>query len=472
MTNVIISVSDFDDWRKNARLCLIQHFMPNTVDWQEAGQVQSSLFCNQINSLKLMLDQPTEPIKITKAFIDMAKIVACHRNPQKWALLYNVLWNLVYGQKHILKIATHPIMHEIYNMKKSVGRDMHKMKAFVRFEKILIESQEYYISWYKPQHNIIKAVAPFFQNRFRIMQWTIMTPDGSAKWDGKKLSFFDTKINDIKNKSNDSTVELWKTYYSATFNPARIKIKAMLREMPRRYWETMPETQMITSILNDAPKRVNNMLSHSEGSLISANNYLPEEKTYHSLLESAKECQGCPLYKSANQTVFGHGNIDAEIMFVGEQPGYTEDNIGKPFVGPAGNVLMKALEELNLDRKQFYYTNAVKHFKFKSVNNKKLHVSPNTKEIVACKPWLTSEIAIVKPKLILCLGITASRAVLGYGFNIKLNRGRIVNYNDSIKAIATYHPSSILRATDQLQKDILYKEMIGAIYNAVNNALL
>ncbi len=469
MNSTIIQVSDFDDWRNNARLCLVQHLKPNDIDWQDVGEAQSNLFSNELESFNLLQEQSNESIKIPKAFIEIAKIVACHRNPQKWSLLYNVLWNLVYGEKYILNIATHPIMHEIYNMKKSVGRDMHKMKAFVRFEKIIIENNECYMAWYKPQHNIIKVVAPFFQNRFKIMQWAIMTPDGSAKWDGKKLSFSDIKLNDIDNKSKDSTVELWKTYYSAIFNPARIKIKAMLREMPRRYWETMPETQMITSILKDAPKRVNKMLSYSEGSLISANDFLPKEKTYHSLSQAAQRCEGCPLFKCATQTVFGHGKNDSEIMFVGEQPGNTEDEIGQPFVGPAGNVLMRILEDLNIDREQFYFTNAVKHFKFKNVNNKRLHVSPSTKEIVACKPWLMSEIDIIKPKFIICLGITASRAILGYGFNMKLNRGKIVNYNETIKAIATYHPSSILRVTDEYQKDVIYKDIKEAVYTAIAN---
>lgn len=465
----VIQVSNFDDWREKARMCLINNILPSNIDWQETEQAQSSLFNNENINFNVSQDRVIDHIKIPKSFIEIAVIVSCHRNPQKWPLLYNVLWNLVYGEKHILNIITHPIMHEIYNMKKSVGRDMHKMKAFVRFEKIIDESKERYIAWYKPQHNIIKMVAPFFKNRFSLMHWTIMTPDGSAQWNGENLLFSDDKINDPKNISHDSMVELWKIYYSAIFNPARIKIKAMMREMPRRYWNTMPETQIIPAILSDAPKRVSKMLSHSEGSLINAGNFLPKVKTYHSLSESATKCEGCPLYKNATQTVFGYGKVDAEIMFVGEQPGNTEDQVGQPFVGPAGNVLMKALEELNLDRNQFYFTNAVKHFKFKSMNNKRLHVSPNTKEIVACKPWLLNEIEVIKPKLIICLGITASRAVLGYGFNMKLNRGKIVKYNEVINAIATYHPSSFLRANDKLQRDIIYNEIICSIQKALIN---
>ena len=174
----------------------------------------------------------------------------------------------------------------------------------------------------------------------------------------------------------------------------------------------------------------------------------PHQLTLPALREAAAGCRACDLYKTGTQTVFGEGTEHAQIMFVGEQPGDREDREGKPFVGPAGRVLDEALEEAGIDRSRVYVTNAVKHFKWKPQGKRRLHQKPNAAEINACRPWLDAEIAAVKPHLLVLLGATAAQALLGRDFRVSVQRGQLVERPGLPPAMATVHPSSILRAPD------------------------
>ena len=177
---------------------------------------------------------------------------------------------------------------------------------------------------------------------------------------------------------------------------------------------------------------------------------VPEHPTLARLQEAAAGCTACPLHKTGTQTVFGEGEPGAAILFVGEQPGDREDREGRPFVGPAGRLLDQALEEVGIDRKLAYVTNVVKHFKWTPRGKRRIHAKPNWSEIAACKPWLDAEVAVVKPRVIVCLGATAAQALLGRDFRVTRQRGEVVDSGyDGIPAIATVHPSSILRAEDE-----------------------
>jgi DNA polymerase len=181
----------------------------------------------------------------------------------------------------------------------------------------------------------------------------------------------------------------------------------------------------------------------------SAAQYLPPRLTLKSLREAAARCHGCDLYKYATQTVFGEGPRRARVMFVGEQPGDSEDRVGHPFVGPAGRILDRAMESAGIARDDAYVTNAVKHFKFVTRGKRRIHNKPRTIEIRACEPWLEAEIAAVKPAVIVALGATAAQALLGPKFRLTPNRGRVLEGLELAPAvIATVHPSSILRAPD------------------------
>jgi uracil-DNA glycosylase family protein len=180
----------------------------------------------------------------------------------------------------------------------------------------------------------------------------------------------------------------------------------------------------------------------------SAAAYLPEKISLKSLRDAARSCRGCDLYKRATQTVFGEGKSRAPLMFVGEQPGNSEDLQGHPFVGPAGALLRKAMAQAGIDPKNVYVTNAVKHFKFVERGKKRIHQKPKTIEIQACEPWLNAEIRLVRPKLVVALGATAAQVLLGSSFRLTKHRGEIFPSDLTPRVTATVHPSSILRAPD------------------------
>lgn len=180
----------------------------------------------------------------------------------------------------------------------------------------------------------------------------------------------------------------------------------------------------------------------------SAADYLPERVSMKSLREASAHCRGCDLYKYATQTVFGEGGVRSKVMFIGEQPGDMEDREGHPFVGPAGALLRKAMNEAGIDPKSAYITNAVKHFKFIERGKKRIHQKPKTIEIQACEPWLEAELRVVRPQIVVALGATAAQALLGNKFRLTKHRGEILSSPLAPRILATVHPSSILRAPD------------------------
>jgi uracil-DNA glycosylase family protein len=187
-------------------------------------------------------------------------------------------------------------------------------------------------------------------------------------------------------------------------------------------------------------------MAHAE--LPTAAPLVPEKPSLPKLRAAAAGCTACPLYRTGTQTVFGEGLAAARAVFVGEQPGDSEDKIGRPFVGPAGKLLDRALEEAGIDRKLVYVTNVVKHFKWTARGKRRLHEKPNAREIAACRPWLEAELAVIHPEVLVCLGATAAQALLGRSFKVTRMRGEILQHEAARSVMATVHPSSILRAPD------------------------
>jgi uracil-DNA glycosylase len=180
---------------------------------------------------------------------------------------------------------------------------------------------------------------------------------------------------------------------------------------------------------------------------------VPERPSLPKLREAAAGCTACDLYKTGTQTVFGEGERSAEVMFVGEQPGDQEDLAGKPFVGPAGRLLDEALVDAGIDRTKVYVTNVVKHFKWQARGKRRIHQKPNWPEIAACLPWLEAELAVVEPRVLVCLGATAAQALLGRQFRVTKERGRPVDSDLAEHVIATVHPSSILRDPETREQE-------------------
>jgi len=186
---------------------------------------------------------------------------------------------------------------------------------------------------------------------------------------------------------------------------------------------------------------------------------VPERPSLPKLREAAAGCTACPLHETGTQTVFGEGTSKADVVFVGEQPGDQEDLQGKPFVGPAGKLLDKALEDAGIDRSQVYVTNVVKHFKWQARGKRRIHQKPNWSEIAACRPWLEAELDLIEPRVLVCLGATAAQALLGRDFRVSRQRGEFVDSDLAENVIATVHPSSILRADDE-SREQEYRELV------------
>ncbi len=186
---------------------------------------------------------------------------------------------------------------------------------------------------------------------------------------------------------------------------------------------------------------------------------VPERPSLPKLKEAAAGCTACPLHETGTQTVFGEGTSKADVVFVGEQPGDQEDLQGKPFVGPAGKLLDKALEDAGIDRSQVYVTNVVKHFKWQARGKRRIHQKPNWSEIAACRPWLEAELEMIEPRVLVCLGATAAQALLSRDFRVSRQRGELVESELAENVLATVHPSSILRA-DEDTREAEYGELV------------
>jgi DNA polymerase len=442
---------DFDNWRAAARQLVEADCAPEHVVWEATDDAPLLPMFKSGESGSVMA-----AVSVPKVFVDNARYVACHRDPQRWSLMYRMLWRITHGEHDLLQVFTDDDVHRFLSMEKDVRRDRHKMTAFVRFRKIDDPVVgERYVAWHCPDHHIVRLTAPFFRDRFSTLNWTILTPDESVSWNGHQLCF-SSGVPAREAPSPDELEALWKTYYANIFNPARIKLRAMKKEMPVRHWRTLPEAELIDDLIKEAPARVEAMMKKQEAcpTTTSAADFLPERITLPQLRTASKGCQGCPLYCNATQTVFGEGPADAKVMFVGEQPGDQEDLAGKPFVGPAGAVLNAAFEEAGIPRDETYVTNAVKHFKFEPRGKRRIHAKPNAREMRACRPWLESEIQVVKPQIIVALGATAAQTLMGPAFRLTHHRGEFFKDTQwASKFIATIHPSALLRMPDPAAKE-------------------
>src|SRR6201989_498532 len=196
----------------------------------------------------------------------------------------------------------------------------------------------------------------------------------------------------------------------------------------------------------------------------------PDTSSLATVREAATHCTACHLYKRATQTVFGEGPKRATMMLVGEQPGDYEDVSGKPFVGPAGKIMDRALEEAGIDRSQVYVTNTVKHFKWEPRGKRRIHKKPNSREIAACRPWLEAELRVVRPELLVCMGATAAQAVFGPSFRVTRERGKVLKSELAAKVVATVHPSSLLRQPDEESRKREYKLFVADLRTALKAA--
>ncbi|HVE50014.1 MAG TPA: UdgX family uracil-DNA binding protein [Casimicrobiaceae bacterium] len=464
----------YERWRDRARTLLAGDVAPENAVFERESLFASSR--DQADSA------PQSRFRVSARIIDLLERVACHRDPRAPSLMYRLLWRVLHGEPRLIDDAADDDVVTLTRMAKAVDRASHKMTAFVRFRELPSADGIRYLAWFEPEHDVLARTAPFFVRRFGTMVWTIITPDGGAHWDRRELSLFD--VDDlIALPSEDAAEALWLTYYESIFNPARLNLAMMRKEMPVVYWKNLPEAKRIPQLVANAVPRAGKMVEttidrtvepyrgmrcgdlHSSHVADASIGDLLPDKT------SLDRCRRCSLGANATQAVPGAGPLHAHVMLVGEQPGDEEDLAGKPFVGPAGKLLRRALVEAGIDVHDVYVTNAVKHFSFEPRGKRRIHKTPAQREVEACRQWLEAEIGKVKPLVILALGATALFAVLGERVKVGEARSRELVHAGGARIIASYHPSAVLRAIDEPAKTKLYAALVEDLSSAAALAL-
>ncbi len=331
-------LGSYQAWRDAALRFLGAGIRPADILWAEESD-DPGLFGETLDT-----GAPPPAIKVPPAFIDTARLAICHSSPERFGLLYGLLWRLR-SEQGLIEDHSDPQVAALRDFAKAVSRDSHKMKAFVRFQEIEAEegaSRRRFAAWFEPSHHVTELTAPFFMRRFADMDWVIATPDVTARFIGGELALERTALR--PQAGNDNTEELWRTYYASIFNPARLKIKAMTAEMPKKYWKNLPEAALIPGLIAEAASRAEEMRAAAptiperripKPEAVSSD--LAPPQSLDALRAEASTCERCRLCRMATQTVFGEGPVYARVMLVGEQPGDREDLEGRPFVGPPGS---------------------------------------------------------------------------------------------------------------------------------------
>jgi uracil-DNA glycosylase len=451
--------ADEEEFRAVARRCLDADIAPDAVTFTDPAE--PSLLP------PLPAASRRQAITVPRGYATLLADAVCHRAADRFALLYNVLWRLTHGERDLIERAIDAAIARLNDYAHNVRRDIHKMHAFLRFRERKLDGKPHYVAWFEPQHFVLKRAVPHFVDRFPNMDWLIATPTGTAIWQDGALRF--GPASTVAAADDGVLDELWLTYYRTTFNPARVRVKAMTAEMPKHYWRNMPETRLVPELVAGAGGRVAAMEQTGADDpplfarKIAARREtlppsLPAEPIERLRVEAAS-CQRCPLHAAATQTVFGEGPDTARLMFVGEQPGDQEDIAGRPFVGPAGEMFNRALAEAGIRRADTYVTGAVKHFKFEPRGKRRIHMRPNAGEVKHCRWWLEREIAAIEPQLIVALGATAAQSLIGRSVSVLRERGPAAF--SGYAGFITVHPSFLLRLPDEKQKIKAYADFVA-----------
>lgn len=470
-STVLPQRDQFEAWRSAARIAISHRIPPAEIDWTgDAG-----LFAGQA----LPDIAGAHRIRVPESFVKLAGSVIWHSAPQRFALLYQALWRLDRREGDPLSPAD-ALGRRLNLMAKSVGRDIHKMHAFVRFRELPGQTRRRFAAWFEPEHFTLEPGSRFFVKRFADMDWMIATPHLTARFQDGTLGFHPGGAR--PDLPDDASESLWATYFANIFNPARIKLAAMRSEMPKKYWKNLPETRLIPDMLKDAESRVARMQEAATtlprpGAVAISTRYraampqpldLPE--TLDQARASAMQCRRCGLCEAATQTVWGEGARDAGLMIVGEQPGDREDLEGRAFVGPAGQLLRETMASAGIEPSQVWLTNAVKHFKFTPRGKRRLHQNPDRHEIDACRAWLGLELALIRPRMVLALGASAAFALTGDATPLAPRRGQIEAGLHGGPVMISWHPAFILRLQDIAAKTTANLELANDLSNARKEA--
>lgn len=448
------SGADLDGFRAALRSLMAAGIAPDHVVWD----TQDSLFASEA-----LPDAP--PVALPRRVADIMRLVICHSDPERYALLYQLAWRVRHGEPALPAIASDPLVHRLQRMEKSVRRDLHKMHAFVRFCKTASPETrgEHFVAWFEPDHFIVEATAQFFVDRFTSMRWSILTPKGSLYWNRERLIIGPPARREDAPAGDDFEAG-WRLYYESIFNPARLNPTVMRGHMAKKYWKNLPEAQAIPGLVRSAPSRVRQMIEQEQA--------MPRKRNPEKAVAAMEQAvprslsalnriiaESPPMVTGGTRAVLGEGPLHPALAFVGEQPGDQEDLQGKPFVGPAGQMLDRALVEAGIARRETYVTNAVKHFKFEPRGKRRLHSKPNAGEVKHYRWWLERELDFVQPKLVVALGATAALALAGKAMPVAANRGHLLTL-DGRPGLITIHPSFLLRMPDE-DKAVAWKAFVS-----------
>jgi DNA polymerase len=486
MTSIAIRLDSVVDWTgfsRAVRVLRAEGIEPECVRWRSDGEGEGSgdLFESaDERRASALVDRTT--MSLPRAFVDAAREVFLHADPARLPLIHR-LASRIADDVQAWADPLHEDRLRFERLHREVRREIHKMHAFVRFRRIedpqaaasdaaatLLDPAVRHVAWFEPAHHVLEAAAPFFARRFATMRWAILTPRMSVEWDGQAMAFGPGARREHA-PSADAGEALWLAYYRSIFNPARVKLAMMKKEMPVRFWKNLPEAAAVPELLALAPRRERRMVddggvarSRRRGQL-EAIVPVAAAASLESLAREAGRCRDCPGADAATQTVFGEGGLGARVMLVGEQPGDQEDLRGKPFQGPAGQLLRGAIAELGWPSSALYLTNAVKHFHHELRGKRRIHKTPGQREALACLHWLEAEIAALRPRAIVALGATAVRSLLGSGVAVTANEGRWLARPDGTPVLVCLHPAAILRA-EASQQDAMRARWVACLDEA------
>ena len=455
------SETDFAGFRARARALLAAAVPPDAVQWNTLAR-SDDLFDDASSCGEPVGPAAAAPLAVPAAFLALCERVVLHRDPQRFALLYRLLWRL----SHEPALRHDPLDTDrlrARDMAHAVGHDIHKMRAFVRFREVEDGDAAgvLHVAWFEPEHHILEANAQWFMRRFAQMRWAILTPERCARWRPGGALEFGPGVGRDQAPAADAGEQLWLTYYRNIFNPARLKLAMMQREMPRKYWRNLPEASLIAPLAAQAMERSGRMIAQPASETARRFTRLPPAVlaappatpilSLQELRSATQHCRQCPIGACATQAVNGEGPLAARLMVVGEQPGDQEDLQGRPFVGPAGQLFDRALARIGLPRESVFVSNAVRHFKFELRGRRRIHKTPGQQEAAACAQWLEQEIALVRPRALVALGATAARSLLDRPVAVTKERGRWLRRDDGLAVLVTLHPSALLRMAPQEQ---------------------
>ena len=463
-----VLVHGFDQWRAAARDLLANQVAPHAVQWV-SHQDDGDLFAGEAAAPAAQAGEAGRSApRVSGRLMEMLQTAACCRVPNRWSFLYLVLWRWTQGDKSVLSAADVDGA-KLHGMVKAVKREEHDMHAYIRFRERREEAgAPRFVAWFEPAHDVLPQVARHFAARMGRITWMIATPDASVMWDGAILHSTGALMRGPED-IDDPGEALWLTYYRSIFNPARLNAELMHGHIPNRFWKNLPEGSVVPEMVSQAAVGARQLgqarsVGERDGAVIpiAASDAMPQRTAPTSL----DACRRCALWEHATQAVPGTGPQRAGIMLVGEQPGDQEDLAGQPFVGPAGQLLERAMTQAQLARRHVYLTNAVKHFKWTPRGKRRLHKTPAQREVEACSYWLDHELAQVKPAVIVALGSTALKAVTGDAHAaLQPVLGKPFEH-DGRWIVAAYHPAYVLRVPGEQDKQQAFALLTEALREA------